>query len=96
MAEKPLEGWKQISAHMGWSVRNTRKYAWRRKDPLPVLRYFDRVVAFPSALEAWIDRHRLPLQLPPLEELDQKPKVQTETRDKTEITEIPDSDDETP
>ncbi len=54
-SERPLEGWKEIAAHLGRSVRTARR--WDQKEGLPVHRQVHdtrtSVYAFPSGLEAW-------------------------------------------
>jgi hypothetical protein len=61
--EKPMQGWKVIARAMELNVKSCRRLAWRRWDPLPVLRFEGTVLAYASALGAWKDRNTLPLQV---------------------------------
>jgi len=61
-AEKPLETWKVIAAHLGLTVKVCRRLAWRRWDPLPILKFECTVLAYASALTAWKQRNTPSLQ----------------------------------
>lgn len=61
--ERPIEGWKTIAAYIGRSIRKTRKLAWTGADKLPVRFYLGEVIAWPTALDDWKDRHTLPLHI---------------------------------
>ncbi len=61
--ELPVEGWKSIAAEVRLSVKVCRRLAWRNWDPLPVRRFENIVLAFPSALREWKSRNTLPLQV---------------------------------
>jgi len=73
MSDLPLEDLKQIAAYLGIPVKKARKAIWKKTDPLPVKRFLDRYIAWPSALDAWKERHTLPVQVAArLEELDKR------------------------
>jgi len=63
VSEKPLEGWKEIASEMGRGEKACARWADRPRDPLPVLWYEGRVLAYPSALGAWRERNTHPLQV---------------------------------
>jgi hypothetical protein len=61
VAEKPIYGWKSIAAHVGLSVKVCRQLAYRTDggDRLPVKGLLGTSLrfAYPSALDAWLDRN---------------------------------------
>jgi hypothetical protein len=61
--EVPIEGWKGIAAEIRLSLKVCRRLAWRNWDPLPVRRFQNIVLAFPTALRDWKARNTLPLQV---------------------------------
>jgi hypothetical protein len=63
MAEEPIEGWKIIAVELRLSAKVCRRLAWRKWDPLPIFRFENIVLAYPTALRAWKQRNTLPLQV---------------------------------
>jgi hypothetical protein len=55
-------GWKEIAAELQISTRNTRKFAARERDPLPIEYGHKGVWAYRHALVAWIRRQNVPYQ----------------------------------
>lgn len=70
LAETPVVGWKSIAVLAApLSIKQCRRLAERRHDPLPVLRFTCEQrpaegppVAYASALAAWMSRNMVPLQ----------------------------------
>jgi hypothetical protein len=61
--EEPLEGWKDIAREVRLSIETAQRRARRRRDPLPTWKYERAVIAWRSALQQWMARSILPLQV---------------------------------
>lgn len=65
LRERRIAGWADIAEAIGVNQKTARRYASRKKDPLPV--YWQRcggyVVAHATALRDWLERQEIPLQL---------------------------------
>jgi len=61
-----LEGWKAIAEALGRTERSCRRYARRRRDPLPVYRYLGTVVIHRAALDEWKKRQGTSYNMEPV------------------------------
>lgn len=55
------EGWKEIAAALGVSIKTAKKYFEQNIDPLPVRVNHRGVYAHMEALRQWVYRRDLPL-----------------------------------
>jgi hypothetical protein len=61
-----IEGWKSIADALERTERSCRRYAKRRRDPLPVYRYLGTVVIHRTALEDWKRRQGTSYNMDPV------------------------------
>ena len=57
--DKPIQGWKAIAAYVGLSESWAKALGDRERftDPIPTFKRRGKVLALPSALDAWMKRH---------------------------------------
>lgn len=62
-----LEGYKAIAKAIGRSERSCKRYARRRRDPLPVYLFLGAIVIRETALKEWMNRQGIAPGMQPVE-----------------------------